>query len=87
MKGFTLDKLTEIFNSVDADGMGTVDYDEFIVTCITPATLLSKYNLNHLFNYFQPDKNGNLSIVRIVRMISRFNPSGSISKLNWERAF
>lgn len=37
--GISKDLVNEIFNNVDQDGQGSVDYEEFIVTCTAPYML------------------------------------------------
>lgn len=34
-------QVEQIFDEVDFDGGGSVDYDEFVVTCISPKMLLN----------------------------------------------
>ena len=39
---------------IDFDGGGSVDYDEFIVTCITPEMILHSTNLSNMFDILGP---------------------------------
>ena len=47
----------EIFDIIDMDGGGTVEYSEFIVTCINYKLLLKSATLENMFKLIGPDAN------------------------------
>lgn len=51
------DMVEEIFDIIDMDGGGTVEYSEFIVTCINYKLLLKSATLENMFKLIGPDAN------------------------------
>lgn len=54
-------EIDELFEKLDADGSGEVEYTEFIVAAIDHEILLSKEKLEQAFKLFDTDGNGQLS--------------------------
>ena len=67
------DVIQEVFNLVDVDGGGSVDYDEFIVTCITPSMILHPTTINNMFMYFGPNKHDKVKAWKILRAMNRYS--------------
>lgn len=56
MKWITKDQIDQIFNVIDADGQGSVDYDEFIVTCANPKVVKTPKAIEAMFIYLGPNE-------------------------------
>ncbi len=57
--------------SVDMDGNGTIDYNEFITSAINKEKVLSKQNLELAFKTFDKDKSGKISIEEIGQIFNQ----------------
>jgi calcium-dependent protein kinase len=49
-----------LFNKIDADDSGFIDYFEFIVAAIDKKELLSEENILKIFNWLDTDKGGTI---------------------------
>ena len=56
------DTYVHIMNSVDLDGDGKIDYLEFIQATINHKALLNKENIQSIFNMFDKDGDGEISM-------------------------
>jgi len=63
--------VNELFNRVDADGNGEIDYSEWLMTAVSKEKLLQKDKLEMAFKLF--DKNGDkqISYHEIVTLLSK----------------
>jgi len=67
------DLIDAIFNSVDEDGAGTVDYEEFIVTCTASYMLQKPKALNAIYYFLGPDpETKTIKAIKVVKKIERF---------------
>jgi Ca2+-binding EF-hand superfamily protein len=57
-------EINEIFTSLDSDGSGTIDYEEFLRTCLDKAILHDVNTLQAIFDNFE--KNGIMSIENLM---------------------
>ena len=55
-KKMTADQIDEIFNNVDMDSSGEIDYHEFLLATINESILLTETNLKELFDYLDKVK-------------------------------
>ena len=58
-------KANAIFLNIDTDNNGFIESEEFIRACINPNIFTSQNYLLTAFNYFDDDKNGNISVTEI----------------------
>lgn len=50
----------KIFQMVDTDHNGSIDYSEFVTACINKEKILSKERLRNAFNMFDKDNSGGI---------------------------
>jgi len=50
--------IDQIFKTIDLDGNGTIDYNEFVTATVDKTKLLSKQNLEATFKCFDKDGSG-----------------------------
>lgn len=55
------EEVSRIFNAVDTDNSGFIDYTEFVKACIDPKKLLSKRNITAAFGAFDKDGSGTIT--------------------------
>ena len=55
-------KANTIFRNIDTDNNGFIESEEFIRACINPNIFTDQKYLLNAFNYFDEDKNGNISV-------------------------
>jgi len=58
-------EINEMFDKVDADGSGAIDYSEFIVATMNEKNLLSNNKLQTAFKMFDKDGGGSISVEEI----------------------
>ena len=63
------DEVREIFNSIDTDKNGKIDYTEFIASCLQEKIFLNKERLNEAFSIFDKDNNGAITKDEIMRVL------------------
>lgn len=59
-----------MFNKVDADGSGEIEYSEFVVATLNEKNLLSNNKLQTAFKMFDKDGGGTISIDEIKEVLS-----------------
>jgi calcium-dependent protein kinase len=64
------DEVDEMFNKVDADGSGEIDYSEFVVATMNDKALLSSDKLQTAFKMFDKDGGGTISNDEIKQILS-----------------
>jgi len=55
-------EIEEMFDRIDIDKSGEIDYSEFVMATINEKTLLTKEKLQAAFNMFDKDKSGSISV-------------------------
>lgn len=50
-----------MFDQVDADGNGRIDFDEFVAAAIDHAKLLTEDHIRIMFDYFDKDGKGTIT--------------------------
>ena len=71
-------EVEDMFNSVDTDRSGFIDYSEFVVAATAQQNLTSQEKLQAAFRLFDKDNSGKISPEEI-REVLCFGDSGSIS--------
>ena len=62
-------EVEKIMNTVDLDGNGTIDYNEFVLATINKKKLLDKEKLEQTFKMFDKDGNGFISKEEIEEVL------------------
>lgn len=57
----TEEQVDEMFDRIDLDGNGTIDYTEFVMATISEANLVTNERLKQAFKMFDKDNSGALS--------------------------
>jgi calcium-dependent protein kinase len=65
----TKEEIQPIFNNIDTDENGTIEYTEFIASCIDENLYLNKDKLKEVFDAFDKDKYGKISIENIKSVL------------------
>ena len=60
-------KANTVFSNIDTDNNGFIESEEFIRACINPSIFLDQKYLLTAFNYFDDDKNGNISVSEVEK--------------------
>ena len=63
------DEVREIFNSIDTDKNGKIDYTEFIASCLQEKIYLNKERLNEAFSIFDKNNKGEISKYEIMNVL------------------
>ena len=58
-----------MFNKVDADGSGEIEYSEFVVATLNEKNLLSNNKLQTAFKMFDKDGGGTISVEEIRQVL------------------
>ena len=61
--------MTSIFDHVDIDGNGIIDYSEWVVGTINKQKLLTKPKLKQIFQLFDKDNSGQISASEIKEVL------------------
>jgi len=60
-KGLSDEEIDIMFDKVDVDGSGAIDYSEFVVASMNEKNLLSNNKLQSAFKMFDKDGGGSIS--------------------------
>lgn len=63
-------EVDEMFDKVDADKSGAIDYSEFVVATMNEKNLLSNNKLQSAFKMFDKDGGGSISVDEIKQVLS-----------------
>lgn len=75
---FLSDKeIDEIFNRVDCDGTGEIEYSEFVVASMAEEDLLSTARLRKAFQLFDKDNGGTITVDELREIFAFFNKAGA----------
>ena len=80
--GISFEELQKIFDCFDKKGNGRIDYDEFIRVIRGQMNNSRRNLIEHIFNTFQPDQEGNVHIKKINQI---FNPENHPDALTGKR--
>ena len=82
------EEVDKVLGFVDTDGGGSIGFNEFIVTAITPKDLLNQKTLNKAYMIFDADKGGTISPKEFMNALQ---PPGEdfsyIPDMSWNKAF
>lgn len=67
------EEITKIINTVDLDGNGVIDYNEFLNCTLKKDNILAQKNLEIAFKDFDKDGNGVISIDEILLVLKKTN--------------
>ena len=76
-KTFTKKEIEDLFNSIDQNETGNIEYEELIRALTDKEKLLSDKNLKEAFQFFDKDNNGSISWNEIAEVVY---PEGKIPK-------
>ena len=65
--------LEEIFNIIDTDKNGKIEYEEFLRAAIDKKILIEENNLKLSFEFFDKDKNGFITLEEIYEVFNKNN--------------
>ena len=77
------DIVENMIKSIDLDGNGVVDYNEFLNCTMNRDKILSKKNLEYAFKAFDKDGNGSISIDEIMSIFKK--TSNNVDKKVFEK--
>jgi calcium-dependent protein kinase len=63
-------EVDDMFEKVDADGSGSIDYSEFVVATMNEKNLLSNNKLQTAFKMFDKDGGGSISVDEIKQVLA-----------------
>ena len=69
-RNLTDEEVDDMFNKVDADGSGEIEYSEFVIATMNEKNLLSNNKLQTAFKMFDKDGGGTISIDEIKQVLS-----------------
>jgi len=69
-KSMSDEEIDEMFDKVDVDGSGAIDYSEFVVASMNEKNLLSNNKLQSAFKMFDKDGGGSISTDEIKQVLS-----------------
>jgi calcium-dependent protein kinase len=75
------DEITNIFNKIDTDKSGTIDYSEFVAASIDRKKMLSKKRLERIFKMFDKDCSGTISSDELKSM---FGANQDVNTKVWD---
>ena len=76
-KGLTKNEIEELFDSIDENETGNIEYEELIRALTDKEKLLSDKNLKEAFNFFDKDNSGSITWNEIAEIVY---PEGKIPK-------
>jgi len=74
---FTESELKKLINSLDNDGNGYIEYEEFLRATVDMDTLLTETNMKMAFNFFDTDGSGKLCYDEIKSILGVINDEPS----------
>ena len=75
---FLSDKeIDEMFDRVDCDGTGEIEYSEFVIASMAETDLLSQDRLRKAFQLFDKDNSGSITIGELRDIFSFFQTAGA----------
>ena len=66
---YTSDNFEQIFDEIDADKSGEVEYSEFLVASLTEKNLRSNNKVEQAFRLFDKDGGGSISVEEIEEVL------------------
>ena len=69
-KNMTKDEVDELFERIDFDQNGFIDYEEFQVAALGQEDLFTTERLKQAFKMFDKDGNGSISIDEVIEVLS-----------------
>lgn len=75
------DEVNKIFENVDIDHNGFIEYEEYIQASISKKDLLSQDQLIYAFKYFDKDNDGSITADEIAQILFQDQKSDAITKL------
>ena len=76
--------LDEIFNIIDTDKNGKIEYEEFLRAAIDKKILIEENNLKLSFDFFDKDKNGVITLEEIYEVFNKNNET-EVSKEEFKK--
>ena len=79
-----IEEFIELAKSIDVDGSGFIEYDEFLTAFLNKENLLTEKNLNNCFLLFDTDRSGKLSkseLWNVLGLLEHDNENGFISDI------
>lgn len=67
-------EVEEIFNNIDNDNNGTIEYEEFVRAVISKEKLLTDDTLKFAFSFFDKDNSGDISLSEIQTIFTDIDP-------------
>ena len=67
--GIKIDEIKEIFDSIDTDKNGKIDYTEFLTSCLQQKNLINQERLDEAFSIFDKDNNGLITKDEIMNVL------------------
>ena len=61
--------LKEIFDEIDTDGNGKINYNEFVASCLEASQIQNEEYLEYIFKNIDVDKNGKISVAEISQIM------------------
>jgi calcium-dependent protein kinase len=74
-------ELDQLFNNIDADKNGMIEFEEFLIASINKKKLLNEDNLKKAFEKFDFDGNGKIDIKEIKKIFQTLN--GAVEDHVW----
>jgi Ca2+-binding EF-hand superfamily protein len=59
----------KLFEKMDFNNNGTIDYSEFLITHLDPAKVINEERLKEVFNMFDIDKSGAITVDEIKKLL------------------
>ena len=63
----------KIFEKLDFNNNGSIDYSEFLITHLDPVKVINEERLREVFNLFDSDKSGAITVDEIKRLLGGAN--------------